>query len=72
MQFGRCTSVLLASEVREECVLALYYFTTFMEWVLGKVVNPTHSGASVCNMEVTDLVFPDNIVHLAALVRSWP
>ena len=36
-----------------------------MDWVLGKVVDHSHCGASVGNAKITDLVFADDAVILA-------
>ena len=36
-----------------------------MDWVLGKVVDQSHCGASVGNAKITDLVFADDVVILA-------
>ena len=44
-------------DVNQACVLAPSFFTTCMDWVLGKVVDQSHCGASVGNTEGTDLVF---------------
>ena len=46
--------------VRQGCVLAPLLFNTCMDWVLGRVVEQSHCGASVGNTEITDLVFPDD------------
>ena len=53
------------SGVRQGCVLAPSLFNTCMDWVLGKVADQSHCGASVGNTMVTDLVFADDAVILA-------
>ena len=49
-----------ATGVRQGCVLVISLFNTCMDWVLGRVVEKSHCGASVGNTEITDLVFPDD------------
>ena len=46
--------------VRQGCVLAPSLFNTCMDWVLGRVVEQSHCGASVSNTKITDLVFADD------------
>ena len=46
--------------VRQGCVLAPSLFNTCMDWVLGRVVEQSHCGASVGNTKITDLVFADD------------
>ena len=53
------------SGVRQGCVLAPSLFNTCMDWVLGRVVDQSHCGASVGNTRVTDLVFADDAVILS-------
>ena len=36
-----------------------------MDWVLGRVVNQSHCGASVGNTKITDLIFADDAVIFA-------
>ena len=36
-----------------------------MDWVLGRVVEQSHYGASVSNTEITDLVFADDAAIFA-------
>ena len=55
--------------VRQECVPASSLFNTCMDWVLGRVVNQSHSGASVDNTKITDLVFADDAVIFADLLK---
>ena len=43
--------------VRQGCVLAPSLFYTCMDWVLGRVVEQIHCGASVGNTKITDIVF---------------
>ena len=43
-------------------MLAPSLFNTCMDWVLGRVVEQSHCGASVGNTEITDLVFADDAV----------
>ena len=40
-------------------MLAPSPFNTCMDWVLGRVVEQGHCGASVGNTKITDLVFAD-------------
>ena len=47
------------------CVLAPSLFNTCMDWVLGRVVDHSHCGASVGNTKITDLVFADDAVIFA-------
>ena len=51
--------------VRQGCVLAPSLFNTCMDWVLGRVVEQSHCGASVGNTKITDLVFADDAAILA-------
>ena len=46
--------------VRQGCVPAPSLFNTCMDWVLGRVVEKSHCGASVGNTKITDLVFADD------------
>ncbi len=40
-----------------------------MDWVLGKVADQSHCGASVGNTKVSDLVFADDAVILAESIE---
>ena len=51
--------------VRQSCVLAPSLFNTCMDWVLGRVVEQSHCGASVGNTKITDLVFADDTAIFA-------
>ena len=51
--------------VRLRCVLAPSHFNTCRDWVLGRVVDQSHCGASVGNTKITDLVFADDAVIFA-------
>ena len=51
--------------VRQGCVLAPSLFNTCIDWVLGRVVEQSHSGASVGNTQITDLVFADDAAIFA-------
>ena len=51
--------------VREGCVLAPSLFNPCMDWVLGRVVEQSHCGASVGNTKITDLVFADDAAIFA-------
>ena len=42
--------------VRHGCVLAPLFFNTCMDWILGKVVNQSHCGASVGKIKITELL----------------
>ena len=46
-------------------MLALSLFNTCMDWVLGRVVEQSHCGASVSNTDITDLVFADDAAIFA-------
>ena len=50
----------LNTGVKQGCLLAPSLFNTCMDWVLGRVVEQNHCGASVGNTKITDLVFADN------------
>ena len=51
--------------VRQGCVLAPSLFNTCMDWVLGRVADQSHCGASVGNTKITDLVLADDTVIFA-------
>ena len=51
--------------VRQGCVLAPSLFNTCMDWVLGKVVDPSHCGVSVGNTKIADRVFADDAIIFA-------
>ena len=53
--------------VRQGCVLAPSLFNTCMDWVLGRVVEQSHCGASVG--KITDLVFADDAAIFAELLK---
>ena len=53
------------AEVRQGWVFAPSLFNTCMDWVLGRVVDQSHCGASVGNTKITDLVFADDAVIFA-------
>ena len=40
-----------------------------MDWVLGRVVEQSHCGASVGNTEITDFVFADDAAIFAELLK---
>ena len=46
-------------------MLVISLFNTCMDWVLGRVVEKSHCGASVGNTEITDLVFADDAAIFA-------
>ena len=50
-------------------MLAPSLFNTRMDWVLGRVVEESHCGASVDNTKVTDLVFADDAAIFAESVE---
>ena len=50
-------------------MLAPSLFNTFMDWVLGRVVEQNHCGASVDNTEITDLAFADDAAIFAELLE---
>ena len=39
-------------------LLVLSLFNTCMDWLLGRVMDQSHCGASVSTIEITDLVLP--------------
>ena len=51
--------------VRQGCVPAPSLFNTCTDWVLGRVVEQSHCGASVGNSKITDLVFADDAAIFA-------
>ena len=53
------------SLVRQVCVLAPSLFNTCMDWIMDRVVDQSHCGASIGNFKVTDLDFADDAVILA-------
>ena len=53
---------LVHTGMRQGCALAPSFFNTCMDWVLGRVVDQSHCGASVGNTKITDLVFADDAV----------
>ena len=55
--------------VRQGSVLAPAFFNTCMDWVLGRVVEQGHCGASVGNTEITDLVFADDAAFFAESLK---
>ena len=55
----------VSTRVRQGCVLAPSLFNACMDWVLGRVVDQSHCGASVGNTKITDLVFADDAVIFA-------
>ena len=46
-------------------MLAPSLLNTCMDWVLGRVVEQSHCGASVRNTEITDLIFADDAAIFA-------
>ena len=70
----RGVQLLVNTGVRQGCVLAPSLFNTCMDWVLGRVVEQSHCGASVGNTEITDLIFADDAAifaeSLAVLVMA--
>ena len=57
--------------VRRGYVLAPSLFNTCMDWVLGRVVEQIHYGASVGNTKITDLVFADDAAIFVESLRFW-
>ena len=51
--------------VRLGCVLAPSLFNTCMKWMVGRVVEQSHCGASVSHTEITDLDFVYDIAIFA-------
>ncbi len=62
---GSASSFPVNAGVRQGCVLVPTLFKTCMDWVLGKVPDQNHCGASVGNTKANDLVFADDAVILA-------
>ena len=56
--------------VRQSCVLAPSLFNTYMDWVLRRVVEQSHYGASVGNTEITDFVFADDAAIFAESLEA--
>ena len=54
--------------VRQGCVLTPSLFNRCMNWILDRLVEQSHCGASVGNTEITDLVFSDDAVTFAKLL----
>ena len=48
--------------VKQVCVLAPSLSNTCMDWVLGRVVDQSHCGASVGNTKITGHVFADDTI----------
>ena len=46
-------------------MLAPLLFSIYLDWVLGRVVEESHCGASVGNTEITNLVFADDAAIFA-------
>ena len=55
--------------VRQSCVLAPSFFNTCMDWVLGRVLEQSHCGASVGNTEVSGFVFADDAAISSSHLR---
>ena len=51
--------------VRQGYVLGPSLFSTYMDRVLGRVVDQGHCGAFVGTAQITDLIFSDNAVIFA-------
>ena len=56
------------SGVRQGCVLAPTLFNACMDWVLGRTVERSNCGASVGDVNISDLDFADDAVILAELL----
>ena len=69
MKCGRDVSsfFLVNTGVTQGCVLAPSLFNTCMDWVLGRVIEQSHCGASVGNTEITDLVFADAAIFAESM-----
>ena len=57
--------------VRQDCVPSPSLFNTCMDWVLGRVVQQSHCGASVSNTEITDFVVVDDAAVFAESVEAY-
>ena len=57
--------------VRQGCVHAPSLFKTCMDWVLCRVVEESHCGASVGNTEITDTVLVDEQKSSLSHWRFW-
>ena len=56
--------------MREGCVLAPTLFNTCMDWVLGRVADRGFCGASLGDVEITDLDFADDAALLAESLEN--
>ena len=56
------------SGVRQGCVLAPTLFNACMDWVLNRTVERSNCGASVGDVNISDLDFADDAVILAELL----
>ena len=48
--------------VRQGCVLAPTLFSTWMDWILGRMSERSSCGASFGNVKISDLNFADDAV----------
>ena len=62
---GVSSFVLVHAGVKQGCVLAPSFFNASMDWVLGRVVDQSHCGASVGNIKITDFVFANDAMIFA-------
>ena len=53
--------------VRQGCVLAPSLFNTCLDWVLGRIVDQSHCGASVGNTKITDFFADDAVIFAESL-----
>ena len=56
--------------VKQGCVLAPSLLNTCMDWILGRVVNQSHCGASVGKIKITDFNFTDDAVIFTELLET--
>ena len=52
--------------VRQGCVLAPTLFSSFLDWILGRMSERSSYGASFGNVKISDLDFTDDAVIFAA------
>ena len=53
--------------VRQGCALAPTLFSTFMDWILGRMLERSSCAASFGNVKISDLDFADDSVIFAEM-----
>ena len=56
---------LVVTGVRQECVLAPALFSSYMDWILGRMSERSSCGASFWNVNISDLDFADDAIIFA-------